>query len=191
MHSRPGVGKHLLASWRLFAREKRIWKWHEKTRKPAWRPFHPKPRESFQNEDYGSASICAADGRKAGRTDGRTDVHLADNYNPLKANKRAIVLFQQEMSPIRRRCRLLLPRDWPADGGLPLRTTVWGLAGQRSEQGSLQSRVCCELCLRRIIRQLIYPGICSHPVGGRVTGVNQGAPGRTLAPGEPLVVVSE
>lgn len=127
--------------------------------------------------------------RTEGRQDGRTDVHLADNYNPLKANKRAIVLFQQEMSPIRR--RLLLPRDWPADGGLPLRTTAWGLVGQRSEQGSLQSRVCCELCLRRIIRQLIYPGICSHPVGGRVAGVNQGATGRTLAPGEPLVVVSE
>lgn len=81
-----------------------------------------------------------------GRTPGWVDVHLADNYNPLKANKGAVFLLRQKMSQIRRQCQLLLHRDWlPGEAGLHLRTTAWGLAGRRSGQGSHQSCVCCQL----------------------------------------------
>lgn len=79
-------------------------------------------------------------------------MHLADNYNPLKANKRAIVLFQQETSQIQRQRRLLLPRDWlPTDAGLRLRTTAWGLSG--SEVGAGITSITRLLrTLREIIR---------------------------------------
>lgn len=78
----------------------------------------------------------------------RTDVHLADNYNPLKANKCGGVLFQHELS----RCRgwrRLFPSDWsPADErqtSASDSTTASGLAGQRSGPGSHQSCIRCEL----------------------------------------------
>lgn len=68
----------------------------------------------------------------------RADVYLADNYNPFKANKSTILLFQHEGS----QAGLLLP-DWLSGDERQKETsvpaTVSGLAGHRSNLGSHQS----------------------------------------------------
>lgn len=139
---RPGVGKHLLASRRLFCEGKEDLEVAWKDKKTCTETFSPDAAGNLP--EWGlrfSFHLCGE------RTAGRMDVHLADNYNPLKANKGAVFLLQQEMSQIRRWCQLLLHHDWlPDDTGLRLCTTAWGLAGRRSEQGSHQSCGRCQLC---------------------------------------------
>lgn len=80
----------------------------------------------------------------------RTDEYLADNYNPLKANKGTIMLFQNEVSQAGADAGSLslwlAVHWWEVDilSTAPAPTTTTGLGGQKSDLGSHQSHIQCE-----------------------------------------------